>query len=60
MSDEKIIKLPRPDRTDEVLRAVEGLRQQQSMQHDEQLFIAKESKGILLWLKDWATRMYRK
>jgi hypothetical protein len=37
------------DRTDEVLKSIEGLRQQQSAQHDEQLSIAKSSHSILVW-----------
>jgi hypothetical protein len=39
------------DRTDEILNAIEGVRQQNSAQHDEQLSVLKDNRGILIWLK---------
>lgn len=36
---------------DEILHAIEGLRQQQSAQHDEQLSILKVLREILVWLR---------
>lgn len=34
-----------------ILQAIEGLRQQQSAQHDEQLSILKMLRELLVWVK---------
>jgi hypothetical protein len=47
------------DRTDEVLKAIEGIRQQNSAQHDEQLSILRFLRELGLWLKSWAGRLHK-
>ena len=49
MSDEKDKK--------EILQAIEGLRQQNSVQHDEQISVLRLLNEIGLWLKSWAQRL---
>jgi hypothetical protein len=55
LSDEKEDK----DRTDEVLDAIEGMRQQNSVQHDEQLSGLRLLNELLMWLKSWASRLHK-
>lgn len=44
---------------DEILNAIEGIRQQNSAQHDEQLSILRHLKELMVWFKGWASRLHK-
>jgi hypothetical protein len=43
----------------EILKAIEGMRQQNTAQHDEQLSILRLLKELVAWLRSWANRLHK-